>query len=401
MTSARFASGFSTKEDLGEAIREATEGLLAGLGDLTPDLLVAFVTIHHGGEFEHLGGQLLRATDARNLVGCSGGGLIGGLREVEQGPALALWALACSDTRVGVFTAHAEQDKSGEISFDGVPDIRPQTSGLLLLAEPFTFPMADYLGVLNERFPGIPAVGGMASGGQGPGQNFLFHDERLIEEGCLGVTLEGGVELVGVVSQGCRPVGKPLVITSVKDHLIRKLGGRKAAKILFETLRGLDEGDRDLFQSGPFMGIAVNPNQQEFQRGDFLVRGILGVQSTDGAVAVSDGGLRPGQTVQFMVRDALSAGEDLSRLMEDRIGPDAGAEEVGVLLFSCNGRGSSMFGGQADHDIRRVQEAFGCEVPAAGFFAMGEIGPVGGRNFLHGFTASVGVLRGIRSGGGS
>ena len=131
--------------------------------------------------------------------------------------------------------------------------------------------MADYLGVLNERFPGIPAVGGMASGGQGPGQNFLFHDERLIEEGCLGVTLEGGVELVGVVSQGCRPVGKPLVITSVKDHLIRKLGGRKAAKILFETLRGLDEGDRDLFQSGPFMGIAVNPNQQEFQRGDFLV----------------------------------------------------------------------------------------------------------------------------------
>ncbi|MAF64861.1 MAG: hypothetical protein CMJ84_04285 [Planctomycetes bacterium] len=395
MTPARFASGFSTREDTQDAVREASEQLLGHLGDETPDLLVAFVTLHHGGQFESLGADLLRATGARHVVGCSGDGLIGGRREVEQGSALALWALACHDTRVGLFSSQAEQDESGAISFQGVPDLRRETSALLLLGEPFTFPMAEFLGLLNERFPAIPAVGGMASGGQGPGQNFLLHDERLVERGCVGVTLEGGVELVPVVSQGCRPVGEPLVITSVADHLVRKLGGRKAAKALFETLRGLDEGDRELFQGGPFLGVAVDANQHEFQRGDFLVRGILGVQSSDGAVAVADGGLRPGQTVQFMVRDAESAGEDLSRLMEARVGTEgAAAEEVGVLLFSCNGRGSRMFGGEADHDIRRVQAAFGREVPAAGFFAMGEIGPVGGRNFLHGFTASVGVLRG-------
>ncbi|MDP6763900.1 MAG: FIST N-terminal domain-containing protein [Planctomycetota bacterium] len=392
MTPARFASGFSTRDDTVEAVREASDELAGRLAGEAVDLLIAFVTLHHGAELEALGANLQRATDARHVVGCTGGGLIGTQREVEQGPALALWSLSCQDTRIEVFHIRADQDDGESITFRGVPELRPQTDALLLLGEPFTFPMSEFLGLTNDRFPTVPAIGGMASGGQGPGQNFLFHDDRLIEEGCLGVALEGGVELVSVVSQGCRPVGKPLVITSVADHLIRKLGGRKAAKALFETLGGLEESDRELFQTGPFLGVAVDANQHEFQRGDFLVRGVLGVQANDGAVAVADGGLRPGQTVQFMVRDAESAGDDLSRLMESKVGTEGGGG-AGVLLFSCNGRGSRMFGEEPDHDIRRVQGAFESEVPAAGFFAMGEIGPVGGRNFLHGFTASVGVLR--------
>lgn len=398
MVPPRFASALSTHPEHPSAEREAVERLAAGLGGRRPDLVLVFVSHHHGSGFEDLARRLRSATGAAHLLGATGESIIGPEREVEGGPALALWAVSMPGLAVRPFHCVAAQRSEDEIEFSQTPTVaRPQEAGLLLLGEPFSFPMAEYLRALEDVCPGLQALGGMASGGNGPGQNFLFLDDEWIEEGAVGAVLEGGIELAPVVSQGCRPVGKPYVVTALTDHLVQKLGGRPAGEVLMETLHQLPAADRTLFQRQPFLGLALDPTKSRFERGDFLVRGIRGLQAEDGAMAVADDSIRRGMTVQFMVRDAASAGEDLEQLLEAQVGgaPPAAPGELGVLLFSCNGRGARMFQ-EPDHDLGRVRRAFSSEVPVAGFFAMGEIGPVGGRNFLHGFTASAGIFRARR-----
>src|SRR5260221_5242892 len=229
----------------------------------------------------------------------------------------------------------------------------------------------------------------MASGGTGRGQNFLVTGDGVVESGAIGLVVEGDIEVRSVVSQGCRPVGKPWVITACKDNLIQKLGGKTAVQVLMETLQSVPESDRNLLQSRPFLGLAVDPTKSAFSRADFIVRMLVGIEPQHGAIAVGESNLRLGQTVQFLVRDAASAGEDLVALMRERVGSEApNASALGALVFSCNGRGTRMFP-KADHDIGCIQSAFPSPVPASGFFAMGEIGPIGGRNFLHRFTANV------------
>jgi small ligand-binding sensory domain FIST len=395
MSTAQFASGLSTRADTGAAISEAAGAVRAGLEGRDPDLLLAFVSMDHGAELASISARIQSASGARHLLGCTGESIVGGRLEVEEEPAIALWAVACEDMVVRPFRTRASQDESGAIHFDALPEIRdPRRSTLLLLADPFTFPMPEYLRLLNERAPGVPAIGGMASGGRGPGQNLLFHDGEFARQGALGAVIEGGIELHPIVSQGCRPVGKPYVITKVKGDLLCRLGGQNATSVLAELLQALSPEDRELFQRGPFLGMAVDATKSRFERGDFLVRGIRGHHRGENALAIADTSLRAGQTVQFMVRDPASAGEDLVQLLRRSAGfPASPPQSVGALIFTCNGRGSRMFAGEPHHDIARLQANFGAEIPAAGFFAMGEIGPVGGQNFLHGFTASVGVFR--------
>jgi small ligand-binding sensory domain FIST len=184
------------------------------------------------------------------------------------------------------------------------------------------------------------------------------------------------------------------VVTACDGHLVQRLGGKPSLEVLMETVQDLEDPDRELFQRAPFVGLAIDPTKSVFERADFLVRGIVGLQPEERSIAIADLPRR-GMTVQFLVRDAQSAGDDLEALMRSQGGgalPDAGAASAGALIFSCNGRGSRMFE-TPDHDVRRVSAGLEAEVPVAGFFAMGEIGPIGGRNFLHGFTASVAVFR--------
>lgn len=395
MPTPHFSSALSTAADSEGAEREASGALIAGLGGKTPDLVLAFLTHHHGSVLDGIGPRLAERTGARTVLGCTGESIIGGSREVEGEPGIALWAAHLPETRVSPFGVSAIPGPDQEPLFSEVPEAEtPAEASILLLGDPYSFPMDHYLKRLNEDLPGVPAVGGMASGGDGPGQNLLVTAEGVQEEGAVGCLIEGGTELRPVVSQGCRPVGKPWVITSCEQNLIRTLGGRPALEAMMETLRELraagGEADRH-----PFLGLAVDPKKSRFERGDFLVRGIMGFDPKRKAVAVADF-VRRGQTVQFLVRDAESAGEDLSLLMQSQGGgglSDPGAaQSAGALLFSCNGRGSRMFDAP-DHDISRVRDGLSANVPVAGFFAAGEIGPVGGRNFLHGFTASVAVFR--------
>jgi small ligand-binding sensory domain FIST len=394
MNEPRFASFLSTQADSDAAIAEAVRGIHAGLNGAKPDLVACFVSHHHGPAIETLGPRLASALGARVLIGCTGESIVGNSREIERGAALSVWAGVLPNTTVRPFTVSAESATEETIRFTGVPQVRDrERSSLLVFADPFSFPTAEFLELLNDKMPGVLAVGGMASGGQGPGQNLLITEEGPVEGGAIGVVIEGDVEVRSVVSQGCRPVGKPFVITACRENFILKLGGKQALQALMDTMQSLPSKDQTLMQRGPFIGLALDATKSSFERSDFLVRGIIGLEKNLHAIAVSDDSIRNGMTVQFLVRDAASAGEDLVHSMRERLG-DAPVDphSVGALVFSCNGRGSRMFE-KPDHDIGCVQSAFEAEIPAAGFFAMGEIGPVGGRNFLHGFTASVAVFR--------
>jgi small ligand-binding sensory domain FIST len=394
MTQPRFSSVLSTKADAAEAIDDVVRTLDETFGVAKPDLVACFVSHHHGTAIEGLGAEIVKRTGAKALLGCTGESIVGEAREIERGPALSVWAGILPNTEVRPFSVEAESAGRGTIRFAGLPEVRDRArASILLLADPFTFPAQEYLEILNDKLSGVPAIGGMASGGQGPGQNFLFTGDGVTESGAIGVVIEGDVEVCSIVSQGCRPVGKPLVITACRDNFILKLGGRPALDVLMEAMQTLPSEDSKLMQRGPFLGLALDPTKSEFERADFLVRGIIGLEKNLKAIGVSDESIRNGMTVQFLVRDAASAGDDLVQLMNERAGGrGADPETTGALVFSCNGRGSRMFH-KPDHDITCIQSAFGSRIPAAGFFAMGEIGPVGGRNFLHGFTASVAVFR--------
>jgi small ligand-binding sensory domain FIST len=215
----------------------------------------------------------------------------------------------------------------------------------------------------------------------------LFGGE-IRDQGAVGVVLQGPLGLRTIVSQGCRPIGRPMVITKAEDNMIHELGGRSALEQLRELWQTLSAEDQKLLQQGLHIGRVISEYQDEFQRGDFLVRNVMHLDRSSGALFITDQ-VRVGQTVQFHVRDAATADEDLHALLQ----LDVSAHEKkpsGALLFSCNGRGSRLFA-QPNHDASVIHAEVGA-IPLAGFFAQGELGPVGGQNFIHGFTASVALF---------
>jgi len=249
--------------------------------------------------------------------------------------------------------------------------------------------MTDFLRLLDGHLPGVPLIGGMASSARQPGENLLVRNDQVLSDGFVGLSLSGPVEIETVVSQGCRPIGTTLVITKARDNVIEQLGGRPALSALRETIESLSEADKSLLGNGLLIGRAISEYRESFNRGDFLVRNLMGVDQSSGAIAVTDY-VRVGQTVQFHVRDAATASEDLSLLLGPQQSESA-RPAAGALLFSCNGRGSRMFDTPC-HDISAARAAMP-QTPVAGFFAAGELGPVGGKNFIHGHTASLALIR--------
>lgn len=394
MDSPCFASALSTDPDADVAERHCVSGVREGLGDEAPDLLVFFVTHHYASALEGLGQRLASESGARVVVGCTGVSVVGGAEEIEHQPGLSLWGGRLGDSAVRAVHMEARPDDD---SFTFTPALEvgePERAGVILLADPFTFPAHTWLPIVAGELPGVTVVGGLASGGQGPHQNLLWLDGSIYEHGAIGIVVEGEVEIRCAVSQGCRPVGEPLVITACSGHLIQGLRGRGAAKVMFQVLQDLPPEDRDLFQRGAHIGLAIDSTKSRFEAEDLLVRNVMGIHPQKEAIVVGDDSLRPGQTVQFMVRDAASASDELSRILEARAG-DWSPEEpgaAGALLFTCGGRGAQLFR-RRHHDASAVQRHVGPGLPLAGFFANGEIGPVGGRSFLHGFTASLALLR--------
>jgi len=383
----RVGAGLSTRRSGLAATQDALDAALGPLEGAIPDLAFLFVAPQFEDELETILESANASLGGGTLLGCVAGGVIGGSREVEDAPAVAAWAGVLPGVTVRPFTlTYAEEEEHGV--FDGLEEVptRASDSVLVMLADPYTFPAHLLLDHLNEHAPGLPIVGGMASGGIVAGRTRLIYDDEILAEGAVGAILEGAHGATAIVSQGCRPVGETFAITRAERNVVFELGGQPAVKRIEELYTTATERDQLLMRRGLHVGQATNELKAELGRGDFVIRNLVGIDQEKGAIAISDMA-EVGQTIQFQVRDADSAREDLRATLDtQRDSPVAAA-----LLFSCNGRGLGMFG-QPDHDIGAVRGAFG-DIPVAGFFAAGELGPVGGRNFVHGFTASMLLFR--------
>jgi len=378
----RFASALSQHPLATQAVGEAAGEVLERLGGEDADLVVCFVSPHHVGVLEDVAGALRGVLEPGVLLGGTAASIIGSGREVEEEPALSLFAARLPDSRLTPVALRVEETPDGA-AFTGWPepgDHPPAT--LLLFADPYTFPVDAFLERCNADTPGLRVIGGLASAAARPGGNRLVLDDRILDQGAVGVLVDNGIEVRTLVSQGCRPIGRPYVVTRAQRNFVEELGGQPALERLQEIAAGATEEERALLQGGLHVGLVVDEHKAEFGRGDFLVRNLLGADRESGALAVGDT-VTVGQTVQFHVRDAGAADEDLRELLT---GVDADA----ALLFTCNGRGKHLFG-TPDHDAGLVEQLLG-PIPLAGCFCAGEIGPVGGRNFLHGFTASLALF---------
>ncbi|HEX8084659.1 MAG TPA: FIST N-terminal domain-containing protein [Solirubrobacteraceae bacterium] len=378
-------SGLSTGGDARGAAAEAALEARAGL-DGPADLAVVFVAGSHVDAAEAVLGGVHEALAPGALVGCGAGGVLGGRREVESGPAVAVWAASLGDGSAQTFHAAAEEVPGG-IAITGLPDLAG-AAGAILIPDPYTFPTDAVLQELAERAPGVPVVGGMASAGAAGAATLLLHGEEILSGGAVGVRFDG-VELLPCVSQGAAPFGPELTITAGEGQVIAELAGKPALEKLREVILALPPDQRELVARGPLLGVVIDGGKPEYVQGDFLVRGLVGADPEEGTIAV--GALvRPGQVVRLHARDADSADRDLREALHLRRTALGGAAPAGALVFTCNGRGRAMFG-TSDHDAEAIGDELG-DIPQAGFFAAGEIGPVGGESFLHGFTATVGVF---------
>lgn len=382
----QFSSTVSEQDSPEAMIRELVDSTGAQFAG-APQLAVLFVTAPLVPAFERVAAEVRGALRPDLLIGVTAEGVLGGDVEIERRPGAALLVGSLPGVELRPFHIGLEEwaallsDEEHLQQRVGVGN-RAQ----LLLGDPFTTPVDQVL----ERFDQwlqAPTFGGMASAAQTPGGNRLLLNDQVFDEGAVGIGFGGAVRIETVVSQGCRPVGRPLVVTRVEDGMVAELGRRPALEVTQELLRSLPPEDQALLQNGLFAGLVINEYQESFQRGDFLVRGVLGANPQTGAIAVGDQ-VRAGQTLQFHVRDAATAHEDLTELLRSEREADP---PTGALLFSCNGRGLRMFD-QPHHDIRTTRQSLP-GLPVAGFFAMGELGPVGGKSFIHGHTASIALFR--------
>lgn len=387
-----FVSAFNQTASSDEAALQLAsdlEGPLVG----PVDLLLLFVTPHHADRLGAFRDRLTATLKPRVTLGLTVQGVIGVRKEIESGPGVS--ALAASLPGVGLEAfAGAEPDWTAMINDPEGMGKTLQVDGenpkaFILLADPFSTPVGSILPAMSYALQGAPIIGGLASGGRRHGENRLLLNETIHTAGALGLSIAGPILAQTTVSQGCRPIGRPLVITRSQRHVVQQLGGRNAVAVLRELIESLPPDDQVLIAShGLLVGRVVSEYRERFGRGDFLIRNIVGVDQNEGYLAIGDPFLRTGQTIQFHVRDQQTAREDIEMLLDAQRLQGAAA---GGLLFTCNGRGSHLFDAP-DPDAVAVASALG-DMPLAGFFAAGEIGPVGPQSHLHGHTASLVTFR--------
>ncbi len=393
----KWASAVSDRPSLADAVAECAARLQEELGGLETDLLVAFPSAHHAAEYSRVPQLVRQHVSTGLLVGCSGGGVIGAGREIEHRPGFALAAAHLPNVRLVPLriedAALPDEDAAPE-RWEGLLGVEAsQSPHFLLLADPFSIRGESLLSGLDYAFPRSVKIGGLASGAQQPGGNALYLDSEVFRAGAVGVAFYGDIEVDTIVAQGCRPIGKPMQVTACHRNLLLELDGQTPFEALKEVFEGLSERDRQLAQHSLFLGVVMDEFKDNPQLGDFLIRNIIGVDPQRGILAIGEL-LREGQTVQFHLRDALTSSQDLDAMLNRYVEAHPKHQEAGALLFSCLGRGSYLYG-RPDHDTEMFRQKVG-ELPLTGFFCNGEIGPVGGMTFLHGYTSSFGIFHSRR-----
>lgn len=388
-TELRFASALSRKTDTEAAVRDLADAIRMQIGQGPIHLAFVFFSPHHVQKADLIATMIREELSIDVCLGSSGEGVIADAEELETAPALTLWVACLPRVRLTPLRL-AFSEVQDQIHMPGWPETTAESSTFILLADPFSTPMHDVLAMIADRYPNGQAVGGLAGGGRGPGDNRLIKNGEIFDGGVVGVQVSGPIAIRTVISQGCCPIGERYVVTRAEQNMVFELAGKPAITRLQEVFDSLEGPRRGDAHRALHIGIAIDEHRSRFERGDFLVRNLVGADQQTGAIAIGDV-VQEGQTVQFQLRDAKSASEDLHVLLAADRGKHRNPP-LGGLLFSCCGRGEGLFG-HSHHDSKVVQDRVG-PIPVAGFFAQGEIGPVGARNFLHGYTASVALFSG-------
>jgi small ligand-binding sensory domain FIST len=380
----KVAVGVSESFDPVEAFSEAAAEAARGL-DAPCDLCAVFAAAPHLGHAKWILSEVHERLEPAHLIGCGASGVVGGGREIEDGPGAVVWAASLPGAELATYHLRGSPGSDDPV-IEGIPEAGLAGELVILLADPSSFPTETLLTRIQEQRPGLPVLGGLVSA-SGPGGGVFFRDGDVLAGGAVAASISG-VPVIPCVSQGAVPVGPEMTITAARENVIEELASAPALERLRSALADLVSRERELASQGVMLGVVIDENKPDYERGDFLVRPIIGADPERGWIAVGDR-VRVGQTVRLQVRDEASADEDLRHALRLQSEALTTSGAAGALLFTCNGRGSHMFT-VPDHDAGAIEDALG--VPAGGFFCAGEIGPVGGRNFLHGFTATMAVF---------
>ncbi len=394
----QWVNALSTRPSLEAAITDVVEQAVSAL-TAPADLGLVFISAAFTSEYSRLLPLLMEQLSVPVLIGCSGGGIIGTsewgeAQELETEPALGLTLAHLPGVNVHAFHVAAEElpdlDSSPDAWIDliGVPP--SPTPQFVLLSGSFSSGIGNLLQGLDFAYPGSVTVGGLSSGGSMGGRSALFYHDRLYREGTIGVALSGNIVLETIVAQGCRPIGKPHQVTKGDRNIILELDEQVPLIVLRDLIASLGEEQRMLAQNSLSVGMAMDEFKQELHPGDFLIRSILGVDPSAGAIAITDY-VRPGQRLQFHLRDAKASAEDLEFLLMRYQEHQRTSTGFGALMFSCVARGEGLYG-QPNFDSQLFRRYLK-NIPLTGFFCNGEIGPVDGSTFLHHYTSVFGICR--------
>ena len=375
-------SATSLEVESARAAKHLASSLRVEFGSTVPDLAFIFLSQHHIGSCEETLRAVQTEVGPRRLIGVTAESIVGEGEELLGRPAMSLWAASLPGVDIKTVGMQHAQTPDGLV-LSGLHEVPRDARALIVFNDPFTFRVDDLLERVQEESPGLPVLGGMSSSAQQPGVNRLFIDDCVVDTGAVGVFLSGDIEVHPLVSQGCRPFGKPLIVTRCEENTIHELGGKRSFDGFREQAATLSKRELAILTRGLHLGRAVDSRQASDGRGEFLVRNVLALSEDSGAISIGDVPAL-GQTVQFHLRDPDSASEELASLLA-RAHTACGQRLAGALLFTCSGRGTRLFESE-HHDAGAIQREFG-NVPVSGFFAAGEIGPIGDENFLHGFTA--------------
>jgi small ligand-binding sensory domain FIST len=390
----KWGSAVSRESNIELAVDESIATASQELEKTDVDLAVVFISGEHAPNYDRIPEMVQRKLNAKVLIGCSAGGVIGGGQEVEQTPGFALTIAHLPG--INLRSVHLEgtalpSPDAGPEAWERMMRIAPiEVPAFIVLADPFSYPTKELLEGLDYAYPDSVKIGGMASAALAPFHNVLYLGTAVHRTGAVVLAMSGDLVVDTIVAQGCRPIGDPLQVTKCNGNFLLELEKEPPVEALKRVVRGLNEEDKELAQHSLLLGIVMDGTLDHPSHGDFLIRNIMGWDPNKGIMQIGEL-LTEGQIVQFHLRDAKTSTEDLTELLQQYSEGKAGAQNEGALLFSCNGRGVNLYG-QANHDTGLFQTQVG-SIPLGGFFCAGEIGPVSGNTFLHGHTSSFAIFR--------
>ena len=390
----KWTSALSEQPVLEDAIAECGVAIKNSVGDETLDLAVAFISPHYEESYERVAGLMAETLGARHVFGCSGGGVIGNGMEVEQRAGVSITAAVLPNVDIKPFHLQVHRLPDLDAGPDKWEDLIGVTADkdphFIMLADPFSFPVQDLLMGMDYAYPKATKIGGLASGASQKGGNALFLDDQVLRTGAIGLALDGNITVDTVVAQGCRPIGSPMRISKSDRNMLLELEGEAPMAVLRNLYQEVPKRDQELLGNSLFLGVVMDELIDNPVQGDFLIRNVVGMDQSTGGLAIGEM-LKEGQLVQFHLRDAETSTDDLQAVLGRYADEHRENDIPGALLFSCLGRGQFLFG-KPNHDTDLFREMLG-DVPLGGFFCNGEIGPVSGTTFLHGYTSSFGLFR--------